>query len=359
MSKIEWTNATWNPLVGCDKCSPGCAHCYAATMAKRLRAMALADIAAGCDPGRKRHYIEAVDEHGRWTGKLIPVPEALADPLGWKKPRMIFVNSMSDLFHDAVEAEWIARVFFRMYECQWHTFQVLTKRPSRMASLLSNPRMPHAMACVGWDMYRERSPERAEYVTVGDLERDIAAAWPLSNVWLGTSCEDQQRADERIPWLLKTPAAVRFVSAEPLLGPINFEGSVWVGDYMGDPDVPGGTMSFPSRPMPSLDWVIVGGESGHSARACNIAWIRDIVGQCRDVEIPVFVKQLGPMPYEGSSPYVSGPEAANCKLYELDIDKAKGGDPAEWPEDLRVRQFPALPGLPAPKQDIEDAEVVE
>jgi protein gp37 len=349
MSAIEWTDATWNPVVGCDKVSPGCAHCYAETMAKRLRAMAQADIAAGRDPGRKKHYVDAVDDLGRWTGKLIPVPEALAEPLTWKKPRMVFVNSMSDLFHESVAFEFIAAVFGVMAACPQHSFQVLTKRAQRMCEWFG------WMATVGGvgkyirsDFGRPQlrgffdAVAKSETVD-GQRQRTLADPWmqvmngaactgpgPIGNVWLGVSCEDQRRADERIPWLLKTPAAVRFVSAEPLLGPINF-GLVLSKDWI--IDALDGEWKRHARDIesndeechkggPHLDWVIVGGESGSGARPCDIAWIRSIVDQCKSAKVPCFVKQLGTI------------------TAQLSRRKGKGGDPAEWPEDLRVRQFP-------------------
>jgi protein gp37 len=336
-SAIEWTDTTWNPVVGCTKVSPGCAHCYAETMAKRIKAMALADIAAGKDPGRKRHYIEAIDDKGRWSGKLIPVPEALDDPLGWKKPRRVLVNSMSDLFHESVPDEFIANVFATMYESQWHTFQVLTKRADRLR-LLANPRMPHAMATLLWDRIRQRDAVKAEYVTVGDIERDICAMWPLPNVWLGVSCERQQEADERIPWLLKTPAAVRFVSAEPLLGPIDFMGMLAFSDGLGS--------------EPGVDWVIVGGESGPGARPCNVEWIRQIVAQCSIANKRVrtnakcFVKQLGAKPEDRCDHrYWPRPKGGTCNdnsCRAIVLKDRHGADMDEWPADLRVRKFPEV-----------------
>jgi hypothetical protein len=181
-------------------------------------------------------------------------------------------------------------------------------------------------------------------------------------VWLGTSVENQHFADERIPLLLQTPAAVRFISAEPLLGPVTIRQHLMSGNDPGRCANCGKGHGFTRCPnyggiAPTndesrctdfkranfaLDWVIVGGESGAGARPFNLAWARSIVSQCKETGVACFVKQLGKMPYEGSaSPYQSGPEAVNCRLYELDIDKGHGGDMAEWPDDLRVREFPA------------------
>jgi protein gp37 len=215
-STIEWTDATWNPVTGCTKVSPGCDHCYAETFAERWR-------------GTKGHYFErGFDVQLR--------PDKLAQPLRWKRPRRIFVNSMSDLFHDAVPDEYIARVFGIMDEAPQHTFQVLTKRHARMRSLLSRWRV-------------------------------------LPNVWLGVSAENQQWADIRIPALLDTPAAVRFVSAEPLLGPIQLRRE-W-------------------RHGPSIDWLIVGGESGPGARPTRPEWVRSLRDQCPDFGAAFHFKQWG------------------------------------------------------------------
>lgn len=333
-TSIEWTDATWNPIVGCSIASRGCANCYAAVMAKRLRAMALADIKAGRNPSRKRYYIDAVDDNGRWTGKLIPVPEALADPLKWRGRKLVFVNSMSDLFHENVPNEFIANVFATMYEARWHTFQVLSKRADRL-SILTNPRFPFAVGTLAWN---RMSPEKQSILTVDDVIQDVMDHWPLPNVWIGVSCEDQQRANERIPHLLKCPAAVRFLSCEPLLGPIDltkvgnhdgtcanlFDGNaLYVGDI--------GGVDFAWTPRGFLNWCIVGGESGRHSRPCRATWIRDLVRQCADAKLACFVKQLGANAEEGFG--------VNRKLK---LSDPKGGDMAEWPEDLRVRQFPEV-----------------
>ena len=370
-TSIEWTDASWNPVAGCDKISPGCAHCYAEVMGARLRAMALTDIAAGRDPGRKRHYIEAIDEAGRWTGKLIPVPEALDDPRRWRKPRRVFVNSMSDLFHESVPFDFVDRVFQTMAGCPQHTFQILTKRAARMAGY---------------------------FLTTRPTVKTTCGAWPLPNVWLGTSVEDQQRADERIPWLLKCPAAVRFLSCEPLLGPLDLW--KWLvpggradwqcqkcgGFFAGRGDCPhchagpiyssGSHVANKRDPLnrftghrngQPLDWVIVGGESGHDARPCDIAWSRWIVGQCKHARTRCFVKQLGAN-VRGRNDHgwenATGdePNAESWPTDDIDavehnpdgwredyqgapvrvrLRDKKGGDWNEWPADLRVRQYPA------------------
>lgn len=239
---IEWTDATWNPVTGCEKVSPGCDHCYALTLAERFR-------------GAPGHYFE----HG-FDVQLRP--DKLDLPLRWRRPRRIFVNSMSDLFHKDIPDEYIARVFAVMAFAPQHTFQLLTKRHARMRSLLSSPGFEMLL----WAAMVDLSAARAKPdVLCVDFE---PVDWPLPNVWLGVSVENQQWADTRIPALLATPAAVRFISAEPLLGPVAF-------------------------PAESLDWVIVGGESGKGARPMHPGWARQIRYQCELVGTPFLFKQWG------------------------------------------------------------------
>lgn len=209
-SKIEWTEATWNPVTGCDKVSPGCAHCYAETFAERFRGV----------PGHP--YERGFDLQLR--------PERLTQPLEWKQPRLIFVNSMSDLFHEDIPLEFIHLVFGAMARAEWHTFQVLTKRSQRLAEI------------------------------AGRLQ------WP-DNVWMGVSVENQ-RWTRRIDDLRIVPAAVRFLSCEPLLGPVNLD-------------------------LTDIHWVIVGGESGPRARRMKPDWARDIRTQCEAAGVPFFFKQWG------------------------------------------------------------------
>ena len=285
-SKIEWTDATWNPVRGCTKVSPGCAHCYAETFAERFRGV----------PGHP--YEQGFD--------LRLVPEKLAEPLGWKKPLRVFVNSMSDLFHEDVPRRFILEVFAVMACADRHTFQVLTKRPERMAE-----------------------------ITSGMIEPDGKPPLPLENVWLGTSVENQKFADERIPHLLRCPAAVRFLSCEPLLGPLDLTS---IRELRAE-----GFMRPLDGRFNKLDWVIVGGESGHGARPCDIAWIRSIITQCRAAGVPCFVKQLGSNPamtLGGQNTHNGMRTWAKGAVWK--IRDRKGGDPAEWPEDLRVREFPQI-----------------
>jgi len=249
-TKIEWTDATWNPVTGCDRVSPGCDHCYALTLAERFR-------------GTPGHYFEdGFDVQLR--------PDKLDQPLRWKKPRKVFVNSMSDLFHKDIPDEYIAKVFAVMAMAPQHTFQVLTKRHGRMHSLLSSARWPELLTDV-------------QLTDDEHWPKDLDPEAPLPNVWLGVSAENQQWADIRIPALLDTPAAVRFVSAEPLLGPISFRWAKW------EPWVNRNHLDGLRR----LDWIIVGGESGRGARAMDAEWVRVIRDQCDEAGVAFHFKQWG------------------------------------------------------------------
>ena len=224
-SAIEWTDATWNPVTGCSKVSPGCANCYAETLSLRF--------GHSTKPWTPANAAENVVLH----------PERLRLPLTWRSPRMVFVNSMSDLFHDLVPGDYIDDVFAVMADAERHTFQVLTKRPERMASYSLGALIAEKL---------------------GRLPHD----WPLPNVWLGTSIEND-RWTVRANALRTTPAAVRFLSCEPLLGPL------------------------PSLDLTGIDWVIVGGESGHGHRPMDPDWVRDIRDRCVAAGVAFFFKQWG------------------------------------------------------------------
>ena len=271
MTRIEWTDESWNPVVGCTPVSPGCAHCYAQTMALRLQAMGV------------RGYDGEIDDRGHWTGKINLIDEALEKPLHWREPRMVFVNSMSDLFHESVPFEFIDRVFAVMALCPQHTFQVLTKRPERMLSYLT--RRERNRGFIGNPRGIGDPPEWAYkdpcdkvYSIVRQTQKHAPLTWPLPNVWLGVSCENQEQADKRILILLECPAAVRFVSAEPLLERIDFAYTCF-----------NGADSFGT--MPGIDWVICGGESGPNARPMDEDWVRDIRDQCVSAGVAFFYKQ--------------------------------------------------------------------
>ena len=261
-TKIEWTDITWNPSTGCDRISPGCDNCYAMTMAKRLKAMGAEKYQNDGDP--------------RTSGPGFGVtfhPEVALEPLRWRKPRKVFVDSMSDLAHARVADEEIALAFAVMALAPQHQFQLLTKRPKRLAKLLARNDFRKMMADVA---------PLIEDGNGGDSADDwlrVNAPWPLPNVWIGVSAEDQTRAHLRIPWLLDTPAAVRFVSAEPLLGPLDLR--MWLEDDPAKFDVP------------PLDWVIVGGESGPKARPMHPDWARDIRDQCTGAGVAYLFKQWG------------------------------------------------------------------
>ena len=267
-SKIEWTEQTWNPLVGCSIVSPGCTNCYAMKMAVRLEAM-----------GRQeyRGKTKVVNGNGVWTGEVGLVESRLIEPLLRKKPTMYFVNSMSDLFHEFVPDEWIDRIFAVMALTPQHTYQVLTKRAERMRRYMDALTAHCADSEDGLSETLRHIGELA-----GVDWRSGSDRWPLPNVWLGVSTERQEEADERIPHLLQTPAAVRFISAEPLLGPIKlgFESH--------------GPIGWTNRDfIAHLDWVIVGGESGPGARPMHPQWARDLRDQCKAAGVPFFFKQHG------------------------------------------------------------------
>jgi protein gp37 len=280
----------------------------------------------------------------QWTGRVELVPEKLAEPLSWRKPARVCVNSMSDLFHESLPDEAIAAVFGVMAVAPWHTFQVLTKRAERMRRWFewaSDPRRGGALT-VGrklnlatHEIMGGRAPSGAA------IENTANETWPLPNVHLGVSVENQETADERIPHLLATPAALRFLSCEPLLGAVDLRWCEWCGRF-GDHDCE-------TSPEVGIDWVIVGGESGPGARLCDVAWIRSIVEQCKAAGVPVFVKQLGARPIATAAPLASPQSAESIMRHgEYDPDPIefrfrdrKGGDPSEWPEDLRrVREMP-------------------
>lgn len=342
MSRIEWTEKTWNPIVGCSVVSPGCTNCYAMKMAARIlnmnagRALDKArSVAAGFidygTPEQREQYLAAlrsepshydgtvstVKGKAVWSGKVALAPErVLLEPLRRKTPTMWFVNSMGDLFHEDVSDEWIDRVFAVMALCPQHTFQVLTKRSGRMRAYFTahrrvaplfekhttGPTPVQRIQALVCDFVRlgRFQPQGYGPVYAEDLAkaRDRLHPLPLPNVWLGVSAEDQRRADERIPDLLSTPAAMRFVSAEPLLGPINFD-AVRVTAALG---FFGSALRWHHRghcheqegiPYPTLDWVIVGGESGPNARPMHPDWVRSIRDQCKAADVPFFFKQWG------------------------------------------------------------------
>lgn len=267
-TKIEWTDATWNPVTGCTKVSEGCDHCYAETIAHRF---------AGTPA-----YPNGFDVTLR--------PERLDQPLRWTRPRRVFVNSMSDLFHKDVPDEYIARVFAVMALAPWHTFQVLTKRPGRMRSLLAADTFMRQVATAARDVWNGRPLLRELLGWMWDTVGLRPKTWPLPNVWLGTSVENQKWSDVRIPLLMQTPAAVRFISAEPLLGPVKL---THLHSHCPTHDFAGGFCSGPCPDRVWPDWVIVGGESGPGARPMHPDWARNLRDQCTGAGIAFLFKQWG------------------------------------------------------------------
>lgn len=269
-AKIEWTDATWNPLRGCSKVSGGCRNCYAESVANRFSG-----------PGQP---YEGTIKDGRWNGQIRLVPDVLSQPLKWKRPRRIFVNSMSDLFHANVPDDYIWSVFETMACATQHTFQVLTKRPERMRDLLKGR------------YWRNLGTEaRAFYARIVKGEHREGDIPYLPNVWLGVSVENQKAADERIPLLVDTPAAVRFLSCEPLLGPVNLGKWLltpgWTPSYYDLDNIHGYPNAEPTNEH--IQWVIVGGESGRNARPMNPDWARSLRDQCHAASVPYLFKQWG------------------------------------------------------------------
>ena len=284
---IEWTDSTWNPIVGCSVVSPGCTNCYAMKMAARIEAMQPGSHYAGTTHASKAGAV--------WTGKLALAPDSiLTQPLRWRRPRRIFVNSMGDLFHEDVPDAWIDRVFAVMALTPQHTYQVLTKRSARMREYFA------ALTCQGgFRPYIRRPGWTAKDPRDGDavLLLPEGQSWPLPNVWLGVSIDDQRRADERVPDLLATPAAIRFVSAEPLLGLIRFSGVSEDGKRQWNWLTGETGVMYPDGPDfeygPRIDLAIVGGESGPNARPMHPDWARSLRDQCAAAGTAFFFKQWG------------------------------------------------------------------
>lgn len=351
---IAWTDSTWNPIRGCSRVSPGCQNCYAETMANRYSGPGLA-------------YEGLVDKNGRWNGNIKVVPAAMDQPLRWHTARKIFVNSMSDLFHHNVSIFTIDEIFAVMAMAQHHHFQVLTKRPETMLKYLSNPKCADSIADLiieRWgEKYSHKGPfakdasgDRLSTATAAGVAEGIRKGWrwPLQNVWLGVSAENQETADERIPILLQVPAAVRWVSYEPALEPVDFTKCAWrcpdCGSAMYDSaraDNRCHCSSSDGVEFEGIDWIIVGGESGPGARPFDVAWARQTIAACKAAGVAVFCKQLGAKPFNVWQPITVDQSAESIARHgEYDPDDTplrdrKGGDMTEWPVDLRVQAFPA------------------
>ena len=348
-TKIQWTDTTWNPVRGCSVASDGCQFCYAAGVAARFSG-----------PGQPYAGLARYSPARRlpqWTGEVRLVQEHLADPLRWKRPRMVFVNSMSDLFHEALTNEQIAAVFGVMAAAPQHTFQVLTKRARRMREWFAwvAAEAQGALRAIRFEAqgYFIRNAYEL-HLDREVVERRIAlgSAWPLPNVWLGVSAEDQRSADERVPELLATPSAVRWVSVEPQIGPVSLRGLMMSHARPGHCAACGHGHGFARDPnyggvarvchrlecfcadfqraRGGIDWVVQGGESGPRARPFNVAWADALREECAAAGVAYFLKQLGSCPM-GLGHSRSGPAPRH----------PKGGDPEEWPEQMRVRQWPS------------------
>lgn len=273
-SKIEWTDSTWNPVTGCTKVSQGCKNCYAERTWKRLAA-----------PGQP--YA------GRAFTDVRCHPERLDQPLRWRRPRRVFVNSISDVFHEDVPDSFIDQVFAVMALAPQHTFQVLTKRPGRMRVYSASA---YRRVCAELEKYpRAKTSRLRDNRSVdGQVGPMNLRVWPLQNVWLGVSVEDQATADERIPLLIETPATVRWLSMEPLLESVSLRWlPAWPENppYTAENPLYNGGITDHLDGLRRLGWVVVGGESGQKARPMHLDWVRSIRNQCQTAGVPFFFKQ--------------------------------------------------------------------
>lgn len=311
-TNIAWATDSWNPVTGCSKVSQGCRYCYALRDWPRLSA-----------PRPKPNVYT-----GRAFTDVQFHPERLDQPLRWRKPRRIFVNSMSDLFHEKMDFDHIADIFAVMGLCfvmdRGHVFQILTKRPETMRLFMSSP---HTVGFV---------TARMKAIHPGLPGENAAPVWPLPNVWLGVSVEDQETADERIPLLLQTLSVIRWVSYEPALGPVDFRPYLaqlsvsccpvcgYRTNRLQDMKCPNDGASLGADT--ALDWVVVGGESGATARPFDIDWALSTAAQCKAAGVACFVKQLGAKPHVYGEP--------------LPLADRAGADPSEWPLLLQVQEYP-------------------
>lgn len=362
---ISWTDETWNPIRGCSRVSIDCGKgpspegCYAEAVAVRFSGPGLAY------EGLTRISKKTGKASG-WNGEVRMVREHLADPLRWKRPRKIFVNSMSDLFHEKLTNEQIAAVFGVMAAAPQHTFQILTKRAARMRAWFAWAEQHGA----GYDLCRDDMPsgllacawEACSGDAWGDVEpgdhgidstpsrEQFGSAWPLPNVWLGISAGHQAALNDFVPILLDTPAAVRWVSQEPQIDGMAYDDR-WLRLSHGSEQATGR----------GLDWIVIGGASGPKAPPFDLAWPRETLAQCKGTRTSVWVKQIGRAPVE--SGWASIVDAHGIAAPRLSIEEATrlapeyvrghvvtprpmklrdrhGADMMEWPGDLRVRQFP-------------------
>lgn len=326
-SRIEWTEATWNCIYGCSRVSPGCENCYAERHCHRFSGA-----------GERHEGLTVLRKKGPvWTGKIDLAYHRMFIPMQWSRARRIFVNSLSDVFHDGVPFGYVMAMFAVMAACPDHTFQLLTKRQRRMADFYAYMRKKESPAreCVREAMSVLDTLYREEKLSAGIYERysarlDAVPAkpWPLSNVWLGVSVEDQPRADERLEALFECEAAVHWASLEPLLGRVDLKN---VKRRSGE--------TF--NALKQLDWAVIGGESGIGARSMELGWALDSLEQCESEGVPALMKQLGSKP-TWADPSWKG-EADEAPRVRVHLGDKKGGDWDEWPDPkLRVRNYPKL-----------------
>lgn len=293
-SGISYCDQTWNPTRGCEHVSEGCRYCWAERMAARQRWSLYAGLIR--------------PERAAWNGRAEFAVDKLDIPLHWRKPRRVAVSLMGDLFHPEIAFGHIAAIYGVAAACPQHTFLILTKRPERRyefarSEFANVPRaLERAAASLG-SAYRERT---------ATIE---LVSWPLPNVWEGVSAENQEALEARWPWLARTPAALRWIACEPLLGPIDL-------DLLG--------IEAMSRP---LDWVVAGGESGAHARGSNVQWYRELARQCARAGVPFHLKQFGAKPF-------TQPNGKDSRPRDFYLSDHNGREPREWPADLRVRQSP-------------------
>lgn len=328
-TKIEWCEETWNPIVGCTKISPGCDHCYAERMAKRLKAMSEKYDGKGSDTLHRSAtgpYAEVISAKGTWNGFTSFVKSAMEKPLHWKTPRKIFVCSMGDLFHESALIRWIDMIIAMAALVPKHIFIILTKRPEKMFDYFKASK----------DDLIERWGDACYEIGVSDKNDDIDSPpcwihnrlqdeWPMNNLWLGVTAENQEQANIRISILLEIPAVKRFVSVEPMLGPIDFydiqKGNEFYHALKGFGDISGSNGHFGGT---KLDWVICGGESGPGARLMHPDWVRSLRDQCQNAGTPFFFKQWGEWVPE---------DQASKPLYEKYLTMPINNWPKHLPQD--------------------------
>jgi protein gp37 len=273
-TKIEWASHVWNPVRGCSKVSSGCKFCYAERMAARnLPGLMPNGYSAAWGD---RPYAESTPSGPRWTGRVELIGSQMEVPLHWRKPHRIFVCSMSDAWHEKLHLRDIARIYAVAAIADQHTYMILTKRPGERRAALTSPRFRELVQKAADEIWEQMWADEPEPLTL---------QWPLPNIWEGVSVEDQATADERIPLLLQTPAAVRFVSLEPMLGPVDIE--------RGRGFLSGNAHDNAPYNGQKLDWIILGGESGPGARAMNPAWARSVRDQSKAAGVPFFFKGWG------------------------------------------------------------------